>query len=111
MLTRPAPAPSLLQLNQQIAATQDQAAACAAGGALQAYNPMWAPWPTHAWPDASSNTCTKMQAHATYIQSASTHPPAVALRCRADALRFRSLADNNQAQIAQIQQTSNAQGC
>ena len=81
----PTPPPS--QLEQQINDTQEQAASCAAGGAIQPYNPAWAPWPTHAWPKASSNTCDQMQVHATYIQK------------------------SNQAQIQQIQQASNAQGC
>jgi hypothetical protein len=68
-----------LQLNAQISATQDQAATCAAGGALKPYNPLWAPWPTHAWPDADSGTCSQMQSHATYIQSASSLPACAAL--------------------------------
>ena len=83
----PRACPCASQLEQQIDATQQQAAACAAGGAIQPYNPDWAPWPTHAWPEASGNTCQQMQKHATYIQQ------------------------TNQAQIQQIQQASNAQGC
>jgi hypothetical protein len=83
-LTRSAAPP---QLNEQINETQQQAAMCAAGGALQPYNPTWAPWPTHAWPDAESNTCAQMQAHATYIQK------------------------SNQAQVTSIQANMNMQGC
>ena len=79
--------PLALQLNEQINQTQQQAAACAAGGAVQPYNPTWAPWPTHAWPDAETNTCTQMQKHATCIQQ------------------------SNQAQITQLQANMNMQGC
>jgi len=60
------------QLQQQITATQQQAAQCAAGGAIEAYNPTWAPWPVHAWPDAGTHVCVKMQQHATAIQSENT---------------------------------------
>ena len=76
-----------LQLNEQINQTQEQAAACAAGGALQPYNPTWAPWPTHAWPKAESGTCAQMQTHANSIQK------------------------SNQAQIQSIQANMNMQGC
>jgi hypothetical protein len=62
------PALVLHQLNAQIDTTQSQAAACAAGGAIQPYNAAWAPWPVHAWPDAGTKPCEQMQAHATYIQ-------------------------------------------
>jgi hypothetical protein len=75
------------QLQNQITVTQQQAAACAAGGALEPYNPTWAPWPLHAWPDASKHTCVKMQTHATLIQS-----------------------ENDQA-IAQLQAAMNQAGC
>jgi hypothetical protein len=61
---------SAAQLEQQIGATQEQAAACAAGGNLLPYNDMWAPWPVHAWPMAETGKCGKMKAHATYIQCA-----------------------------------------
>ena len=75
------------QLQNQITTTQQQAAACAAGGALEPYNPTWAPWPLHAWPDASKHTCVKMQSHATLIES-----------------------ENNQA-IEQLQAAMNQAGC
>ena len=78
---------SRAQLNQQIDQTQNQAAQCAAGGAIEPYNPTWAPWPIHAWPDASKHTCVKMQAHATLIQQ-----------------------ENEQA-ITQLQQAMNSAGC
>ena len=48
--------------------TQQQASSCAAGGAILPYNPAWAPFPVHAWPDAGTKPCEQMQAHATYIQ-------------------------------------------
>jgi hypothetical protein len=48
---------------------------------------MWAPWPIHAWPDASKHTCVKMQTHATLIQT-----------------------ENDQA-IAQLQAAMNDAGC
>jgi len=81
-LSPPAP-----QLNQQIGATQEQAAQCAAGGELEPYNPLWAPWPVHTWPKAGTGACAKMQAHATYIQT------------------------QNAAQTASIQSAMNAAGC
>ena len=56
------------QLNAQVDTTQQQASACAAGGAILPYNPAWAPFPVHAWPDAGTKPCEQMQAHATYIQ-------------------------------------------
>ena len=60
--------PCPLQLNAQVDTTQQQATACAAGGALLPYNAAWAPYPVHSWPDASTKPCEQMQAHATYIQ-------------------------------------------
>jgi hypothetical protein len=60
---------ALFQLNAQTNYAQGQAATCAAGGALDPYNPTWAPWPVHAWPDAGSKACTTLQSHATYIQT------------------------------------------
>jgi hypothetical protein len=75
------------QLNAQTNYAQGQAATCAAGGALDPYNPDWAPWPVHAWPDAGSKACTTLQSHATYIQT------------------------SNAATIAGIQANINAQGC
>jgi hypothetical protein len=75
------------QLQNQITQTQQQAAACAAGGAIEPYNPTWAPWPLHAWPDAGKHTCVKMQTHATLIQT-----------------------ENAQA-VTQLQQAMNSVGC
>ena len=66
---------------------QQQAAQCAAGGNLEPYNPLWAPWPTHAWPLSGTPVCEQMQTHATYIQN------------------------SNQAQITSIQANMNLQGC
>ncbi len=80
----PLPAP---QLQQQSSYVQGQAAACASGGVLEPYNPTWAPWPTHSWPEAQTSTCQTMQTHATYIQQ------------------------NNDATIASLQQNLAAQGC
>ena len=62
-------------------------AACAAGGNLEPYNPTWAPYPIHSWPDSGTGSCKQMQAHATYIQT------------------------ENDAQIAQIQNTMNQMNC
>ena len=68
------PRPSLrLQLTAQIDTTQQQAAACAAGGAIQPYNANRAPYPVHSWPDAGTNQCKQMQAHANYIQQENTN--------------------------------------
>jgi len=56
-------------MQQQTTYVNNQAAACAAGGAVEPYNPDWAPWPTHAWPGAETNTCKQMSAQAAQIQA------------------------------------------
>ena len=65
--------PARPQLQTQTAQVQAQAAACAAGGEIEPYNPAWAPWPVHSWPDASQTTCDTMQTHATYIQTSNAN--------------------------------------
>ena len=48
---------------------QQQVAQCGAGGNIEPYNPTWAPWPTHSWPDATTSPCVAMSYHAQTIQN------------------------------------------
>jgi hypothetical protein len=76
----------------------------AIGGALDPYNPTWAPWPVHAWPDAGSHQCEQMQAHATFIQTAN-QASIVSIQVRASAA---TLARNKRAQSLTAAQLARA---
>jgi hypothetical protein len=58
------------QLQTQTEAANAAAAAAAAGGSLLPYNPSWAPWPRHSWPDSKTAATAQATTNAVAVQEA-----------------------------------------